>query len=75
VLDEPFAALSGAPSPDTASSSLNLEETERAHILRVLEQCAWKIKGPDNAAERLGLNPSTLRSRMVKLGIRKPPPT
>ena len=50
----------------------NLQETERAHIAEVLEACHWKIKGAGNAAERLGLKPSTLRYRMKKLGIQRP---
>ena len=41
-----------------------LEEVERGHIRRVLEDCAWKVKGAGNAADRLGMNPSTLRLRM-----------
>jgi transcriptional regulator with GAF, ATPase, and Fis domain len=49
-----------------------LEDAERAHILDVLEKCNWKIGGQDGAAERLGLNRSTLQSRMKKLGIRRP---
>jgi transcriptional regulator with GAF, ATPase, and Fis domain len=49
-----------------------LEEVARAHILRVLERCGWLINGPGNAAERLGLHPNTLRSRMNKLGIARP---
>ncbi len=57
----------------SSSSSVSLEELDRAHILSVLEECNWKIKGPGNAAERLGLKPSTLRYRMKKLGIRRPP--
>jgi len=49
-----------------------LEEVERDHILRVLKQNSWRIKGERGAAAILGLNPSTLRSRMKKLGITKP---
>ena len=49
----------------------NLDEVERNHILTVLEQCRWKVKGKGNAAERLGLNPSTLSFRMKKLGIER----
>jgi len=45
---------------------------EREHILRVLERCGWRISGPGNAAVVLGLEPSTLRSRMDKLDIRRP---
>jgi len=49
-----------------------LSDVERRHILDVLEQCGWKIAGKGNAAERLGLNRSTLLFRMKKLGIRRP---
>ena len=48
-----------------------LEELERSHILQVLQQTRWRIEGPKGAAAILGLNPSTLRSRMYKLGIRR----
>jgi formate hydrogenlyase transcriptional activator len=54
------------------SSSVNLQELEREHIQRVLQQTHWKIYGSHGAAALLGLNPSTLRSRMKKLGIRRP---
>jgi transcriptional regulator with GAF, ATPase, and Fis domain len=50
----------------------SLHDTERAHIIAVLERSAWTIEGRGQAAERLGLNPSTLRNRMRKLGIRRP---
>jgi transcriptional regulator with GAF, ATPase, and Fis domain len=50
----------------------NLRDTERAHIIGVLERCGWIIEGRGQAAERLGLNPSTLRNRMRKLGIKRP---
>jgi formate hydrogenlyase transcriptional activator len=48
-----------------------LEELERSHILQVLQQTRWRVEGPKGAAGILGLNPSTLRSRMQKLGIRR----
>jgi transcriptional regulator with GAF, ATPase, and Fis domain len=51
-----------APVAATASSEGN-------HIIGVLEDCGWS---PRNAAERLGLPPSTLRFRMKKLGIERP---
>jgi len=38
----------------------------------VLERCAWTIEGRGQVVERLGLNPSTLRNRMWKLGIKRP---
>jgi chemotaxis protein methyltransferase CheR len=49
-----------------------LQEVERNHIVRVLEQTNWKVSGPNGAAEILGLNRSTLRARIRKLDIRQP---
>ncbi len=65
-----------APSSSPAQSSradevLNLQELERQHILTVLERSHWKIEGAQGAARLLGLNPSTVRSRMKKLGIKR----
>ena len=48
---------------------VTLAEVEREHILRTLENSLWRIKGPNGAASRLGLKPSTLYTRMQKLGI------
>jgi transcriptional regulator with GAF, ATPase, and Fis domain len=53
----------------------SLEEVERAHILRILQDVDWVIEGKKGAATRLGLHPNTLRSRMQKLGIKKSRPT
>ena len=50
----------------------SLEDMERVHILKTLHRCAWKIKGNEGAAAILKLNPSTLRSRIKKLGIKRP---
>ena len=50
---------------------LTLEEMERRHIVEVLNRTRWKIDGPNGAAGLLKLNPSTLRSRIKKLGIRR----
>ncbi|HEX3034241.1 MAG TPA: sigma 54-interacting transcriptional regulator [Thermodesulfobacteriota bacterium] len=55
-----------------ASGTATLDAVERAHILRVLEQTNWLIQGKGGAASILGINPNTLRSRMQKLGIKKP---
>jgi formate hydrogenlyase transcriptional activator len=49
-----------------------LDDLERAHILRVLTETNWVVHGSQGAASILEINPSTLRSRMQKLGIRKP---
>jgi transcriptional regulator with GAF, ATPase, and Fis domain len=48
-----------------------LEDMERAHIIRVLEETNWMIDGPRGAALILGLHANTLRSRMQKLRIKK----
>ena len=48
-----------------------LEEVEREYIIRTLENTGWRIEGPHGAAKILGLNPSTLRTRMIKLGIQR----
>src|SRR5262249_53097064 len=48
-----------------------LKELQRSHILEVMQQTGWCVEGPKGAARILGLNPSTLRSRILKLGIRK----
>ena len=49
-----------------------LAKIERDHMIRVLEECYWRIEGQNGAAKILGLNPNTLRGRMRKLGIRRP---
>lgn len=49
----------------------NLEDNEREHIIKVLNKTKWQIYGEKGAAKILGINPSTLRSRMDKLGIKK----
>jgi transcriptional regulator with GAF, ATPase, and Fis domain len=56
--------------PTEAPSTL-LTDVERTHILRVLHASAWRIEGPRGAARALGLKPSTLRSRMRKLGVQR----
>jgi len=51
-----------------------LEIVERRHIESVLQRCRWRINGPGNAADVLGLHPNTLRFRMKKLGVQRPRP-
>jgi len=60
-----------APSEEapTAATARTLEELQRQYILETLERTGWRIKGRGGAAEKLGLNPSTLYTRMEKLGI------
>jgi formate hydrogenlyase transcriptional activator len=50
-----------------------LATAERAHIIAVLDECGWRINGPGGTAEKLALNPNTLRFRMKKLAISRPP--
>jgi PAS domain S-box-containing protein len=57
---------------DLSTAQKTLEAVEREHIVRILEQTQWKVSGKNGAAEILGLNRSTLRARMRKLGILKP---
>jgi len=45
---------------------------ERANLVAVLERAGWKIKGADGAAELLGIKPTTLLSRIKKLGLKRP---
>jgi len=52
--------------------STKLTDVEREHIRGVLEACGWRIRGGGGAAERLGLKPTTLETRMAKLGLRRP---
>jgi transcriptional regulator with GAF, ATPase, and Fis domain len=54
-----------------AQDAKGLAELERDRILQVLRQTNWRIEGKNGAAAVLGLNPSTLRGRMRKEGIRR----
>jgi formate hydrogenlyase transcriptional activator len=69
-LDEPLriGRIDGA----AAALSDNLDDVQRAHIETILQRCNWRINGPGNAAERLGIHPNTLRFRMKKLGVAGP---
>ncbi len=65
----------GVPSPTIPTPLVPvgpIEEVERRHIEAVLSQTNWMIEGERGAAKILNLNPSTLRSRMQKLGIKRP---
>jgi transcriptional regulator with GAF, ATPase, and Fis domain len=74
ILPDWFAGTQAPPSDARGLTRTDLTSIERKHILEVLEENGWKIKGEGNAADRLGLKPSTLRSRMKKLGIVRPRP-
>ena len=53
-------------------TEVEMHQRERANLLIVLEKTRWKIKGPDGAADLLGLKPTTLISRLKKLGLQRP---
>jgi PAS domain S-box-containing protein len=71
----PVLPAAAAPAPirmDVPSGEpAALEDVDRQHILAVLKRTGWRIDGPQGAAKLLNMNPSTLRSRMQKLGIRR----
>jgi transcriptional regulator with GAF, ATPase, and Fis domain len=52
--------------------SLGLEDMEKNHIIDVLSMTDWKVRGNNGAAELLHLKPTTLESKMQKLGIKRP---
>jgi formate hydrogenlyase transcriptional activator len=73
-LDAPLAELerlAAESSPDVTRPTATLEEAERDHIRRALDQSHWLVGGPAGAAARLGMKRTTLQSRMKKLGIGK----
>jgi formate hydrogenlyase transcriptional activator len=55
-----------------AKHSVKLTDVEKEHIRRVLDSTGWRIRGTGGAAERLGLQPTTLETRMAKLGLARP---
>lgn len=77
VAQQPLAhnVLLGAEAPSLSANGghvMTLEELERRYITEVLEKTRWRVHGKKGAAELLGLNPNTLRSRLQKLGIQRP---
>ena len=53
-------------------TSSELVELEKRNLVRALEASDWRVAGEDGAAERLGLKPTTLKSRMKALGLKRP---
>jgi formate hydrogenlyase transcriptional activator len=68
VLDAPLASLKSATEVESLGP-ITLEDAERDHIRKTLEQTRWVVSGPNGAAARLGIKRSTLYFRMQKLGI------
>ena len=59
------------PTAAAARRSAKLADVEKAHIRSVLESAGWRIRGAGGAAERLGLPPTTLETRLAKLGLKR----
>ncbi|MDH4371536.1 MAG: Fis family transcriptional regulator, partial [Nitrospira sp.] len=77
ALPEPTVPASSAgetsePPTGTIRTAKELEELERSNILRALDATKWRVSGEQGAANLLGLNASTLSSRMKALKIQKP---
>jgi len=81
ITGQPVPAVRPSPQADSAAAipgqpkfltEAELQRRERDNLLLVLETANWKIKGPDGAAELLGVKPTTLISRMAKWGLKKP---
>jgi PAS domain S-box-containing protein len=77
ALPDPGARLRAERAPSASGpapirTARELEDLERANLLRALEATAWKVAGADGAAALLGLSPSTLNSRAKALGLKRP---
>jgi formate hydrogenlyase transcriptional activator len=60
------------PVAPAARRSQRLDDFEKEHIRAVLEGTAWRVRGAGGAASQLGLKPTTLETRMAKLGLKRP---
>jgi transcriptional regulator with GAF, ATPase, and Fis domain len=69
---EPADHASSTAGPIRQTTVVTLRELERDHILRVLQDAGWRVRGSRGAAEVLGLKPTTLEKRMIRFGIRRP---
>jgi transcriptional regulator with GAF, ATPase, and Fis domain len=77
VTDSAPTPPSFTPPPGTKAgleflTEAELQRRERENLIVVLERTGWKIKGADGAAELLGVKPTTLLSRMKKMGLKRP---
>jgi transcriptional regulator with AAA-type ATPase domain len=68
ALCPPLTELKRGPEVESMEA-ITLEDAERDHIRKILEQTRWVVAGPNGAAARLGMKRSTLYFRMQKLGI------
>ena len=59
---------------DSVLTEADLQALERRNLLAALNRCRWKVHGPNGAAQLLGVKPTTLISRLQKLGLKRMPP-
>jgi formate hydrogenlyase transcriptional activator len=75
-LDAPLSELKGPGVPERVADDTRplttLEDAEREHIRRALQEANWLVGGPSGAAAKLGMKRTTLQSKMAKLGIARP---
>ncbi|MEX0804375.1 MAG: helix-turn-helix domain-containing protein [Candidatus Binatia bacterium] len=73
VVTETVSAVDGVMQPAPRILPIReLQQLERKNILHALESAAWRVAGKDGAAALLGMNPSTLNSRIRALKIERP---
>jgi len=69
---EPPASVSLPGTEAAVLTDLQMRQRERDNILAALNQTGWKIHGPGGTAEMLGIKPTTLISRVKRLGLKRP---
>ena len=79
VTDSAPSPASNAPQPNGPAgpgflTEAEMQRRERENLIAVLDRAHWKVKGLDGAAELLGVKPTTLLSRMKKMGLKRPGP-
>ena len=72
ALGESLTLTAPRPRLVVSARSEKMADVEKEHVRGVLESTSWRIRGVNGAAERLGLRPTTLETRMAKLGITRP---
>jgi len=70
-----IALPAASGSAGAGKHSLRMADVEREHVRSVLESSHWRVRGSGGAAERLGLRPTTLETRMIKMGLNRPRPS
>ncbi len=71
-LDQSILTALSSKASSLQASPVTLDELQRVHIVKTLQGTHWRLEGEHGAATLLGVNPSTLRSRMKKFGITRP---